>query len=78
VRTEELGKFKKIALSGIEPEIFQFNHHATACPRFVTIVYRYNDHNFGHYPKSFHLKQRFGNWILSPSSGGTYSLGPNR
>jgi hypothetical protein len=23
-------------------------------------------------------KQRFGAWILSPSSGGTYSVGPNR
>jgi hypothetical protein len=22
--------------------------------------------------------QRFGDWILSPSSGGTYSVGPNR
>jgi hypothetical protein len=33
-----------------------------------------------HYPLScFCLKiQRFGDWILSPSSGGTYSVGPNR
>jgi hypothetical protein len=23
-------------------------------------------------------KQRFGDWILSPSSGKTYSVGPNR
>jgi hypothetical protein len=26
----------------------------------------------------FYLKQRFGDWILSPSSDGTYSVGPNR
>jgi hypothetical protein len=26
----------------------------------------------------FYLKQRFGDWILSPSSGGTYSVEPNR
>jgi hypothetical protein len=26
----------------------------------------------------FILKKRFGNWILSPSSGKTYSVGPNR
>jgi hypothetical protein len=26
----------------------------------------------------FYLKTCFGNWILSPSSGGTYSDGPNK
>jgi hypothetical protein len=33
-----------------------------------------------HYPSSCLLfkTQRFGEWILSPSSGGTYSVGPNR
>jgi hypothetical protein len=30
-------------------------------------------------PFSSHFKtQRFGDWILSPSSGKTYSVGPNR
>jgi hypothetical protein len=37
--------------------------------------HRYNYHNFGHYPSS---RRRFGDWILSPSLGGTYSDGPNR
>jgi hypothetical protein len=34
----------------------------------------------GYYPPSclFFKKQRFGDWILSPSSGKTYSDGPNR
>jgi hypothetical protein len=33
----------------------------------------------GHYSSScFYLKQRFGDWILHPSSGKTNSVGPNR
>jgi hypothetical protein len=37
----------------------------------------YSYHNFGHYPV-FYLKTLcFGQWIVSPSSGGTYSDGPN-
>jgi hypothetical protein len=26
----------------------------------------------------FYLKQHFGHWILSPTSGTTYSVGPNK
>jgi hypothetical protein len=42
--------------------------------------YSYNYHNFGRYPLYCILFQsrRFGNWILSRSSGGTYSDTPNR
>jgi hypothetical protein len=29
-------------------------------------------------PPVYLKKQRFGDWILSPSSGRTYSVGPNR
>jgi hypothetical protein len=47
--------------------------------RFVTMVYRYNCHSSGHSPLSCLLfkTQSFGYWILSPSTGGTYSVGPN-
>jgi hypothetical protein len=40
----------------------------------------YNCHNSGYYPSScFSFKtRRFGDWILFPSSGGTYSIGLNR
>jgi hypothetical protein len=36
---------------------------------------KYNYHNSGHYPPSCLLfkAQRFGDWILCPSSDGTYS-----
>jgi hypothetical protein len=50
------------------------------------LLYKYYD--FGHYPSSclyletpsclFFKTQRFGDWILSPSSGKTNSIGPNR
>jgi hypothetical protein len=30
------------------------------------------------YRPVFYSEQRFGDWILSPSSGGTYSVGSNR
>jgi hypothetical protein len=43
-------------------------------------VNTYNYHHSGHY-HSFCLlfkTQYFGGWILSPSSGGTYSVGSNR
>jgi hypothetical protein len=45
--------------------------------RFVTIVCSYNYHYSGHYPSSCLVfkTRRFGDWILSPSSGGTYSNG---
>jgi hypothetical protein len=48
--------------------------------RFVTMVYLYNYHNSGYYLSPiFYLKsRRFGDWSLSPSSGGTSSDGPNR
>jgi hypothetical protein len=50
------------------------------------ILFAYKIYIYGHYPSYFYLKhllvyiskQRFGDWILSPSSGKTYSLGPNR
>jgi hypothetical protein len=48
---------------------------------------KYKYYVFGHYPSSclylktpsclFFKTQRFGDWILSPSSGKTYSDGPN-
>jgi hypothetical protein len=38
-----------------------------SCSRTITI------HAVTYYP-GFYLKQRFGDWILSPSSGGTYSV----
>jgi hypothetical protein len=40
----------------------------------------FNYHNSGHYPSSCLLfkTRRFGDWILSPFSAGTYSGGPNR
>jgi hypothetical protein len=44
------------------------------------MVYSCNYHNSGHYPLSCLLfkTQRFADWILSMSSGGTYSAGLNR
>jgi hypothetical protein len=44
------------------------------------LKYFYNYHNPGHYPSSCVLfkTRNFGNWILSPSSAETYSVGPNR
>jgi hypothetical protein len=42
--------------------------------RLVTV---YNCHNSEHYPLSClsYKTQRYGDWIISPSSGGTYSIG---
>jgi hypothetical protein len=47
---------------------------------FHNYLYWYNYHSSGHYPSSCLLfkTQHFRDWILSPSSGGTYSVGPNR
>jgi hypothetical protein len=47
--------------------------------RFVITVYYYNIHDPGHYPSPCLLfkTQRFGDWIPSPSSGGTYSVRHN-
>jgi hypothetical protein len=44
------------------------------------VTYKHKYSVFWHYPSScFYLKtQRFGDWILSPSSGKTYSVGSNR
>jgi hypothetical protein len=45
------------------------------------MVYYYKYYVFGHYPSScpfLKKTQRFGDWILSPSSGKTYSVGSNR
>jgi hypothetical protein len=52
----------------------QFN----AIYRFLTMVCWYNYQNSGHYSSSCLLfwTGRFGDWILSPSSGGTYSVEP--
>jgi hypothetical protein len=43
-------------------------------------VLRHTYHNSGKYPKFSILVKtlRFGNWIISPSLGGTYSVGTNR
>jgi hypothetical protein len=40
----------------------------------------YNCHNSGHYPSScfFYINTTFRGWIVSSSSDGTYSFGPNR
>jgi hypothetical protein len=42
------------------------------------MVYYYKYYVFGHYPLScpFFKNQRFGDWILSPSSGKTTQLDP--
>jgi hypothetical protein len=37
----------------------------------------YNYHNYGYYQCLLIKTQRFGDWILSPSSGATYSVGRN-
>jgi hypothetical protein len=52
------------------------------------IGHYYKYYVFGHYPLSylylempsflFFKTQRFGDWILSPSSGEIYSVGPNQ
>jgi hypothetical protein len=46
----------------------------------VTMVYYYNYHNSGYiYRPVLYLRtRRFGNWIMSLSSSGTYSDAPNR
>jgi hypothetical protein len=63
-----------------------------SCKNFVdmyvgTPLNEYKYYVFGHYPSScLYLKtvlfifqtQRFGDWIMSPSSGKTYTVGPNR
>jgi hypothetical protein len=43
-------------------------------------IIKHDCHNSGHHPSSCHLFKirRFGDWILSPSSSRTYSVGPNR
>jgi hypothetical protein len=53
---------------------------ANAIYRFLTVVYYYNYHNFGHYPSPCLLfkRRRFWDRILSQSSRGTYPIGPNR
>jgi hypothetical protein len=45
----------------------------------IDVACRHNHYVSGHYPSScFYLKlQRFGDWILSSSSGKTYSVGPS-
>jgi hypothetical protein len=54
--------------------------------KFVTMIHLYK-HVSGYYPLSwFYLKhrpvyistQRFGDWILAPSSGKTYPVRPNQ
>jgi hypothetical protein len=47
---------------------------------FVTMVCQNNKQNSGQYPSSCLLfkTQRFGDWILSLSSSGNYSVGPNQ
>jgi hypothetical protein len=59
-----------------------------SCPYLESnINSSYKYYVFGHYPSSslylkhrpvYFSKQRFGDWILSPSSGKTYSVGPNQ
>jgi hypothetical protein len=55
-------------------------HHNVGIPAGYVVPYRgYHYCVFGHFQSScFYLKQRFRNWILSPSSGGIYSVGPSR
>jgi hypothetical protein len=54
----------------------------------ISLAQEYKYYVFGHYPSSclylktwsclFFKTQRFGYWILSPSSGKTYLFEPNR
>jgi hypothetical protein len=45
----------------------------------VKEYYLYEYYISGHYPSScFYVKQRFGDYTLSPTSGKTYSVEPNR
>jgi hypothetical protein len=48
--------------------------------RYMLASFPYSYHNSGHCPASCLLFKmlRFGDWILSPSSGGIYSDEPNR
>jgi hypothetical protein len=43
-------------------------------------MFKYNYQNSRHYPSSCILfkARRFGVWILSPSSDGTYAVGPDQ
>jgi hypothetical protein len=56
--------------------------------KLVRLIKMYKSYISGHYPSSYlYLKtpsslyfktQRFGDWIMYPSSGKTYSVGSNR
>jgi hypothetical protein len=71
-----------LSLDTIYPELLK----ATLSKLHISLN-KYNYYVFGHYPSSclyletpsclFFETQRFGDWILSPSSGKTYSVGPN-
>jgi hypothetical protein len=69
---------------GNEYEIFNYGYFSVIFMFIMCCVqisqYSYNYYNSGQYQSSWPLfkTRRFGNWILSPSSGYSCSGGPNR
>jgi hypothetical protein len=70
---------RAMAFISVRNNRWNFNFKYLVIIMLCVIYYKY--YVFGHYPSScplFKKPQRFGDWILSPSSRKTYSVGSNR
>jgi hypothetical protein len=65
---------------GFETELRNLTERSKCCRIWGSHsgCYEYNYCVSVHHPLQFFYTQRFGDWIQSPSSGKTYSVGPNR